>query len=77
MGGVLAGLTTLAQAVATAFGGAMGVSLATIGLAGTALGCLLFHLPFHFMWKAVIIVAVMLGAGAVAQALVGQAGTMG
>jgi len=70
MGGVLAGLTTLLQAVATAFGGAMGVSIATVGLAGTALGCLLFHLPFHWLWKAVIIAVIMLGAGAIAQALV-------
>jgi hypothetical protein len=48
----------------------MGVSIATVGLAGTALGCLLFHLPFHWLWKAVIIAVIMLSAGAIAQALV-------
>lgn len=69
MGGILTGLTTLLQAVATAFGGAFGVSVVTVGLAGTALGCLLFHLPTHWLWKAVMISVVLLGAGAIASAL--------
>lgn len=69
MDAVLAGLTTLLQAVATAFGGTMGVAIVTVGLGGTALGVLLFHLPISWLWKAVMVSVVLLGAGAIAQAL--------
>ena len=40
MGRVLAGLTALSHALATAFGGAPSIA-ATVGLSGTALGVLL------------------------------------
>jgi hypothetical protein len=70
MGGVLTGLTTLLQAVATAFGGTMGIAVVTVGLGGTALGVLLFHLPMHWLWKAAMVSVILLGAGAIASALV-------
>jgi hypothetical protein len=44
MGRVLAGLTALSHALATAFGGAPSIA-ATVGLSGIAIGVLLFHLP--------------------------------
>ena len=44
MNPVPAGLTALFHALATAFDGAPGIA-ATVGLSGTALGVLLFHLP--------------------------------
>jgi hypothetical protein len=69
MGGILTGLTTLLQAIATAFGGAMGVGLVTVGLGGTAIGVLLFHLPMHWLWKAVVVSVILLGSGAIASAL--------
>jgi hypothetical protein len=69
LGAVLTGITTLLQAVAMAFGGTMGVAIVTVGLAGTALGVLLFHLPTHWLWKAVMVSVILLGAGAIAQAL--------
>jgi hypothetical protein len=69
MGGVLTGLTTLIQAVATAFGGTMGVALVTVGLAGTAIGVIVFHMPTHFLWKAVMVSVIVLGSGAIATAL--------
>jgi hypothetical protein len=70
MGDVLSGLTTLLQAVATAFGGTMGIAVVTVGLGGTAIGCLLFHVPMHWLWKAAMVGCVLLGAGAIAQGLV-------
>nr|WP_294556493.1 hypothetical protein [uncultured Rhodopila sp.] len=70
MGGILTGLTTLLQAVATAFGGTMGIAVVTVGLGGTALGVLLFHLPMHWLWKAAMVSVILLGAGAIASALV-------
>jgi hypothetical protein len=69
MGGVLSGITTFLQAIATAFGGTMGVSIVSVGLAGTAVGVILFHVPLHFLWKAAIVSVILLGAGAIAQAL--------
>ncbi|MGD0108681.1 MAG: hypothetical protein ABSC06_32275 [Rhodopila sp.] len=69
MGGVLTGLTTLLQAVATAFGGTMGIALVTVGIAGTAIGVIWFHLPTHWLWKAIMVSVVVLGAGAIAQSL--------
>lgn len=69
MGAVLAGLTALLEAVATAFGGGFGVSLVTIGLAGTAVGVIWFHVPTHFLWKAIMVSVVLLGAGAIASGL--------
>jgi hypothetical protein len=70
MGGILTGITTLLQAVATAFGGTMGIAVVTVGLGGTALGVLLFHLPMHWLWKAAMVSVILLGAGAIASALV-------
>jgi hypothetical protein len=70
MGAVLTGLITLLQAVAQAFSGAFGVSLVTVGLAGTAVGVIFFHLPQHYLWKAIMVSVVLLGAGAIASALV-------
>jgi ligand-binding sensor protein len=70
MGGILTGLTTMLQAIATAFGGTMGIAVVTVGVGGTAIGCLLFHVPMHFLWKAAMVGVVLLGAGAIAQALV-------
>ncbi len=70
MGGILTGLTTLLQAVATAFGGTFGIALVTVGLAGTAVGCIWFHVPMHYLWKAVMVSVIVLGAGAIASALV-------
>ena len=69
MGGVLTGFTALIQAIATAFGGLMGVGIVTIGLAGTAVGVLIFHLPMHWLWKALGVSVIILGAGAIATAL--------
>ena len=73
MNGVLSALTTLLQAVATAFGGTMGIAIATVGIGGTALGCLLFHVPVHWLWKAVMVSVVLLACGAIAQACVSGA----
>jgi hypothetical protein len=69
MGGILTGLTTLLQAVATAFGGTMGVALVTVGLSGTAIGVLFFHMPMHWLWKAVMLSVILLTSGAIASAL--------
>lgn len=71
MGGLLAGLTTVLQAIATAFTGQFGVLLATVGLGGTAMAVLLFHAPMSWLWKAVIVIVIMLGCGQIAQALTG------
>lgn len=71
MGNILSGLTTLLQAVATAFGGALGISAVTVGIGGTALGVLLFHVPMHWLWKAAMVGVVLLGAGAIASGLTG------
>jgi len=70
MGGILAGVTTMLQAIATAFGGTFGIAVVTVGLGGTAIGCILFHLPLHWLWKAAVVSVILLGAGAIAQALV-------
>jgi ABC-type enterochelin transport system permease subunit len=70
MGGILAGLTTVLQAVATALVGPFGVLLVTVGLAGTAVSVLWFHVPMHYLWKAALVSVILLGAGAIAQALV-------
>lgn len=70
MGAVLAPLTTLLQAVATSFAGAFGISLVTVGLAGTCIGVMYFHMPTHFLWKAVIVSVILLAAGAIASGLV-------
>ena len=58
------------QAIATAVGGTMGIAVVTVGVGGTAIGCLLFHVPMHWLWKAAMVGCVLLGAGAIAQALV-------
>ena len=71
MGGVLGGLTTVLQAIATAFSGQFGVLLATVGLGGTALAVLLFHAPMSWLWRAGIVCVILLGCGQIAQALVG------
>ena len=71
MGGILGGLTTVLQAVATALVGPFGVLLVTIGLAGTAVSVLWFHVPMHYLWKAALVSVVLLGAGAIAASLSG------
>ena len=71
MGGVLQGITTLLQAIAAAFGGTLGIALVTVGIAGTAIGVIWFHLPTHFLWKAILMSVVVLGAGAIASSLTG------
>ena len=55
MGGVLQGITTLLQAIAAAFGGTLGIALVTVGIAGTAIGVIWFHLPTHFLWKSILV----------------------
>jgi hypothetical protein len=71
MGGVLGGLQTILQTVATAMVGPFGIIIVTVGLAGTALAVLLFHAPMQWLWRAGIVSAVLLGAGAIAQGLSG------
>lgn len=71
MGGILAGLTVVLQAVATALVGPFGVLLVTVGLAGTAVAVLWFHVPMHYLWKAGLVSVILLGAGAIAAALGG------
>jgi hypothetical protein len=48
----------------------MGIAVVTVGLGGTALGVLLFHLPMHWLWKAAMVSVILLGCGAIASALV-------
>lgn len=71
MGGILAGLTNVLQTIATALVGPFGVLLVTLGIAGTAVSVLWFHVPMHYLWKAALVSVVLLTAGAIAQALGG------
>ena len=70
MGGLLGGLTAMLQAIASALGGQFGILLVTVGLAGTAVGVIWFHVPMHYLWKAAMVSVILLGSGAIAQALV-------
>lgn len=69
MGGLLDGLQTILQAVATAFGSTFGVLLVTLGIAGAAVAVIWFHHPMSLLWKTGLVGAVLLACGAIAQAL--------
>lgn len=69
MGGILSALTHVLQTIATALVGPFGILLVTIGLAGTAVSVLWFHVPMHFLWKAGIVSIILLAAGAIAAGL--------
>lgn len=69
--GILAGLTTVLTSISTALVGPFGVLLVTIGLAGTAVGVLWFHVPMHYLWKAALVSVILLTAGAIAASLGG------
>lgn len=45
--------------------GPLGLSIATLGLIGTIIGCLWFHVPLHYLWKVAILVCCLFAASAI------------
>jgi hypothetical protein len=69
MSGVLTSLTTLFQAIATAFGSNFGVLIITCAIGGAAVAVLFFGHHMNLLWRVGIVGAVLLACGAIAQAL--------
>ncbi len=69
MGALIAGITNLLQPLAQGLIGPFGILLVTIGIAGTAMAVLWFHVPMSWLWKAVLVSMILLLAGVIAGGL--------
>lgn len=66
---MLIGLYNIMATLAADLIGPFGILLVTVNLAGTCIGVLFFHVPQHYIWKAIWISVILLTAGGIAAAL--------
>lgn len=68
---MFSGLVSVIQAIIQEFLGPLGLGLSTLCLIGTVVGCMYFHVPLHWLWKACFLVAVLFIAAAITGGLRG------
>lgn len=70
----LNGLTNFLLQLGQALIGPFGLALITVAIAGTVIACLVFHAPFHFLWRAILLSLFLVVAGVISSGIAQFAG---